>query len=374
MNISVMQENLARGLGIVSRAVSSRATLPVLANVLLKTEESGLKLTATNLEIGINCWVPGKVEAEGEITVPAKLLTDLVMSLPNQRIDLQLSAKDRTLKVTCGGSRSSIKGIDADEFPVVAAIGDAPATSADARQLRDALSEVVFAAASDESRPILTGVLTKFSGEVMTLAAADNYRIAVRSLTLSKAVSPEMSIVVPARSYAELMRILPDADDPIDITVTPNKSQVLFHVEGIDLVSRLIEGQFPNYEPVIPTAHSSRAVIDRESFLAGARRASIFARDSANIVKVEVGGENGEGISITAHAADVGDNADALDATVEGQATTIAFNARYLIDVLSNLRAEQAALELSGPLAPGVLRGVGKDDYVHVIMPVRTAS
>ena len=131
MNISVMQENLARGLGIVSRAVSSRATLPVLANVLLKTEESGLKLTATNLEIGINCWVPGKVEAEGEITVPAKLLTDLVMSLPNQRIDLQLSAKDRTLKVTCGGSRSSIKGIDADEFPVVAAIGDAPATSAD---------------------------------------------------------------------------------------------------------------------------------------------------------------------------------------------------------------------------------------------------
>ena len=147
-----------------------------------------------------------------------------------------------------------------------------------------------------------------------------------------------MSIVVPARSYAELMRILPDADDPIDITVTPNKSQVLFHVEGIDLVSRLIEGQFPNYEPVIPTDHSSRAVIDRESFLAGARRASIFARDSANIVKVEVGGEDGEGVSITAHAADVGDNADTLEATVEGQATTIAFNARYLIDVLANLR------------------------------------
>ncbi|MEP6470047.1 MAG: DNA polymerase III subunit beta [Chloroflexota bacterium] len=374
MNISVMQENLARGLGVVSRAVSSRASLPVLANVLLKTENNGLKLTATNLEIGINCWVPGKVEAEGEITVPAKLLTDLVMSLPNQRIDLQLSAKDRTLKVNCGTSRASIKGIDADEFPVVAAIGESPATSVEARQLRDALGEVVFAAASDESRPILTGVLTKFSGEAMTLAAADNYRIAVRSLATSRAVAPEMSIVVPARSYAELIRILPDSDDPIDITVTPNKSQVLFHVEGIDLVSRLIEGQFPNYEPVIPTGHSSRAVIDRESFLAGARRASIFARDSANIVKVELAGDGGEGISITAHAADIGENADTLDATLEGQATTIAFNARYLIDVLANLRAEQAALELSGPLAPGVIKGVGKDDYVHVIMPVRTAS
>jgi DNA polymerase III subunit beta len=374
MNISVMQENLARGLGVVSRAVSSRATLPVLANVLLKTENNGLKLTATNLEIGINCWVPGKVEDEGEITVPAKLLTDLVMSLPNQRIDLQLSPKDRTLKVNCGNSRASIKGIDADEFPVVAAIGESPATSVAARELRDALGEVVFAAASDESRPILTGVLTKFSGELMTLAAADNYRIAVRSLGTSRAVTPEMSIVVPARSYAELIRILPDSDDPIDITVTPNKSQVLFHVEGIDLVSRLIEGQFPNYEPVIPTGHSSRAVIDRESFLAGARRASIFARDSANIVKVELAGDGGEGISITAHAADIGDNADTLDAALEGQATTIAFNARYLIDVLANLRADQAALELSGPLAPGVIKGIGKDDYVHVIMPVRTAS
>ena len=374
MNVSVMQENLARGLGIVGRAVSARATLPVLANVLLRTENAGLKLTATNLEIGINCWVPGKVTDEGEITVPAKLLADLVSSLPNQRIDLLYSAKDRTLKVTCGGSKSSIKGIEADEFPVVAAIGDTPSTSAESRALRGALGEVVFAAASDESRPILTGVLTRLAGDTMTLAAADNYRIAVRSLALAKPVSPEMTIVVPARSYAELMRILPDAEAPIEITVTPNKSQVLFHVEGIDLVSRLIEGQFPNYEPIIPTEHTSRAVIDREAFLAGARRASIFARDSANIVKVELGGEAGDGISITAHAADIGDAADALEASVEGQATTIAFNARYLIDVLSNLGADEAALELSGPLAPGVIRGVGKDDYVHVIMPVRTAS
>jgi DNA polymerase III subunit beta len=374
MNVSVMQEHLARGLGVVGRAVSSRATLPVLANVLLKTENAGLKLTATNLEIGINCWVPGKVTDEGEITVPAKLLTELVMSLPNQRIDLQFSPKDRSLKVSCGGSRSSIKGIEADEFPVVAAIGDTPISSADSRVLREALGEVVFAAASDESRPILTGVLTRLAGDRMTLAAADNYRIAVRSLTLAKAVTPEIVIVVPARSYAELVRIMPDAEESIEITVTPNKSQVLFHVNGIDLVSRLIEGQFPNYEPVIPTGHTSRAVLDREAFLAGARRASIFARDSANIVKIEIGGEAAEGVSITAHAVDVGDAADALEAAVEGQPTSIAFNARYLIDVLSNLGSDEAALELSGPLAPGVIRGVGKDDYVHVIMPVRTAS
>jgi DNA polymerase-3 subunit beta len=208
----------------------------------------------------------------------------------------------------------------------------------------------------------------------MTLAAADNYRIAVRTVGLAKPVAQEMTIVVPARSYAELVRILPDAEEMIEITVTPNKSQVLFHVDQIDLVSRLIEGQFPNYEPVIPTSHTSRAVLDREAFLAGARRASIFARDSANIIKVELGGDAGEGVSITAHAADIGDASDAIEAAVEGQATTIAFNARYLIDVLANLGADDVALELSGPLAPGVVRGIGKDEYVHVIMPVRTAS
>lgn len=376
MNVSVMQENLARGLAVVSRAVSTRATLPVLANVLLKTQDGGLKLTATNLEIGINCWVPGKINEEGEITVPARLLTELVASLPNQRIDLVLSPKDRTLKVTCGASRSSIKGIEADEFPVVAAIGESPATSVDGKTLREALGQVVFAAASDESRPILTGVLTKLSGSSMTLAAADNYRIAVRTVALERPVAPELSIVVPARSYTELMRILPDSESPVEITVTPNKSQVLFHVEGIDLVSRLIEGQFPNYEPVIPQSHTSRAVLDREAFLAGTRRASIFARDSANIVKVELGGDasNGDGVAISAHAADVGDNADTLEATIEGAPTSIAFNARYLTDVLANLLTDEAALELTGPLAPGVVRGVGRSDYVHVIMPVRTAS
>src|SRR2546426_2518960 len=378
MNVSVMQENLVRGLQTVSRAVSSRATLPVLANVLLKTQDAGLKLTATNLEIGISSWVPGKVEGEGEITVPAKLITDLVASLPNQRIDLELSVKHRTLKLTCGGSRASIKGIEADEFPVVAVIGEAPTTAIPSRALREALTEVVFAAASDESRPILTGVLTRFAGETVTLAAADNYRIAVRTLAVARPVAAELTIVVPARSYAELVRILPDSDDPIEVTVTPNRSQALFHVEGTDLVSRLIEGQFPNYEPVVPKrdAWTARAVVDREAFLAGTRRASIFARDSANIVKVEVGGDgsDGAGIAITAHAADVGDNADSLEDAVEGSPTTIAFKARYLIDVLANLGSDEAALELSGPLAPGVIRGVGKDDYVHVIMPVRTAS
>ena len=376
MNVSVMQENLARGLQTVSRAVSARSTLPVLANVLLRTERSGLKLTATNLEIGINYWVPGKVEAEGAISVPAKLLTDLVSSLPPQRVDLQVAPREKSLKLACGSNRSTIKGIDAEEFPVVATGADEPTTQVAARALRAGLAEVVFAAASDESRPILTGVLTRLRGSEITLAAADNYRIAVKQLSLLRPVQEELSIVVPARSYQELLRVLPDSDDPVDVVVTANKSQILFRSGDVEIISRLIEGQFPNYEPVIPQSHNSRAVLDRDAFLAGARRASIFARDSANIVKLELGGDDGDGsqMAITAHAADLGDNADSVDARIEGAATSIAFNARYLIDVLTYLGTDQAALELSGPLAPGVIRGVGQDDYVHVIMPVRTAS
>jgi DNA polymerase-3 subunit beta len=376
MKIVVKQENLAHALQTVSRAVSARATLPVLANVLIKTEDAGLKLTATNLEIGITSWVGGKVDAEGELTVPAKLLTDLVTSLASQNVELEASAKDRTLKVTSGGSRASIKGIDAEEFPVVATVGEAPTFSVESRAFRDALGQVVFATAADETRPILTGVLTRLAESTLTLAAADNYRIAVRTMALGAPVPAETVVVVPGRSYAELMRILPDSDAPVEITITPNRSQILFHTAEVDLVSRLIEGQFPNYEPVVPRkdAWTARATIDRESFLGGTRRASIFARDSANIVKVEVGSSDGQGVAVSAHAADVGDNADELEANVEGTPTTIAFNARYLTDVLTNLGTDEAILELSGPLAPGVIRGVGNDDYVHVIMPVRTAS
>jgi DNA polymerase-3 subunit beta len=244
VNLSVIQENLARGLSVVSHAVSGRSTLPVLANVLLRTEDAGLKLTATNLEIGITYWVPGKIEADGAITVPARLLTDVVNSLPNERIDLELRDGDR-LHLRCGRFETHLRGIDADEFPAIPAAGERPTTRVSQKVLRRALAEVTFAAASDEARPILTGVLTRFEGDRITLAAADNYRIAITTITGLDAVE-ETSIVVPARSYAELTRVLADTDDPVEIILSAQKNQVLFHVEGVDLISRLIDGQFPN--------------------------------------------------------------------------------------------------------------------------------
>jgi len=205
VKLSVMQENLARGLSVVSRAVSSRSTLPVLANVLLRTEDAGLKLTATNLEIGITYWVPGKVETDGATTVPARLLSDLVASLPgSEKVDLELQGTD-TLHLRCGRFATHVKGIDADEFPTIQTAGERPTTRIAQKVLKKALEETIFAAASDEARPILTGVLARFEGSRLTLAAADNYRIAVRTIDILDPVE-SVSVVIPARALQELER------------------------------------------------------------------------------------------------------------------------------------------------------------------------
>ena len=367
-----MQENLARGLSVVSRAVSSRSTLPVLANVLLKTEDAGLKLTATNLEIGITYWVPGKIDEDGATTVPAKLLTDLVNSLPSgDKVELEVGAGD-TLHVKAGRFQTHIKGIDADEFPAIQTAGDRPTTRIAQNVLRRALAEVAFAAASDEARPILTGVLARFEGDKLTLAAADNYRIAVKTVPILDPV-PETSVVIPARALNELARVLADIDDPVDVVLAGARNQVLFHLDGIDLVSRLIDGQFPNYQQVMPQTHATRAVIDREELLRAVRPAALIAHESANIVKLQIGGDGETGVTVSANA-EVGDHVGQVEAEVEGDGTTIAFNARYLADVLTNVTAEQFAIELNGPLSPGVFKPIGDDQYVHVVMPVRTTS
>ncbi|HEX9045088.1 MAG TPA: DNA polymerase III subunit beta [Candidatus Limnocylindrales bacterium] len=372
MKLSVMQENLARGLQVVSRAVSTRSTLPVLGNVLLKTEDGGLKLTATNLEIGITYWVPGKIEDDGATTVPAKLITDIVNSLPSsERVDLELQAAD-TLHIRCGRFETHVKGIDADEFPAIPTAGERPTTRIPQRVLRQALEETTFAAASDEARPILTGVLARFEGDRLTLAAADNYRIAVKGITVLDPVE-DASLVIPARSLNELSRVLADVDDPVEIVLSPARNQVLFHLEGVDLVTRLIDGQFPNYQQVIPATHTTRAVLDREELHKAVRLAALIASASANIVKIQVGADGDAGVTVSANA-EVGDNEGHVEAAVDGDGTTIAFNARYLTDVLGNVDAEQFAIELNGPLSPGVFKPVGDERYVHVVMPVRTTS
>jgi DNA polymerase-3 subunit beta len=367
-----MQENLARGLQVVSRAVPSRSTLPVLNNVLLRTEDGGLKLTATNLEIGMTYWVPGKIDVGGSTTTPARLFTDIVAGLPaNEVVCLELQAQE-TLHIQAGPFETRVKGIDAEEFPAIPTAGDKPTTRIAQKLLREALGEVTFAAATDEARPILTGVLAKFEGTTLTLAAADNYRIAVRTIDVLDPVE-DTSVVIPARSLEALGRVLSDTDEPVQLVLSPARNQILFHIDGVDLVSRLIDGQFPNYQQVMPKSWTTKAIVDRDRLLQAVRLASFIVSNTANIVKLHIGREAAAGLTVTS-AADIGDNQGEIDAQVEGDGTTIAFNARYLIEVLANVPVDQFSLELNGPLSPGVFRPVGAEQYVHVVMPVKTTS
>jgi DNA polymerase-3 subunit beta len=374
VKVSCLQENLAKGLSIVGRAVASRSTLPVLSNVMLATDNGRLKLSATNLELGINCWVGAKVEDEGATTVPARLLTDFVNSLPPEQIDMELSVRTQTLNARCARFEANIKGIDAQEFPIIPTLEDGEsAIRLEPEDLRHMIDQVVFAAATDESRPILTGVLARFDGERLTLAAADGFRLSVRSASLGQTVDQPIEVIVPARALGELARISADQEEWVEVIITPARNQILFHMQDVDLVSQLIEGKFPDYRQIIPSSHTSRTVLDTSGFLKAARVSHLFARDSANIVRVEIdpGNELTPGhITLAATSAELGDNVGQLDAMVEGNAVEIAFNAKYLIEVLSVVDTAQVALETTSPSSPGVLRLIGDEDFIHVIMPM----
>ncbi|MCK6629636.1 MAG: DNA polymerase III subunit beta [Anaerolineae bacterium] len=376
MQVSCLQENLAKGLSIVGRAVASRSTLPVLSNVLLATDNGQLKLAATNLEIGINCWVGAKVAQEGAITVPARLLSDFVNSLPPERIDLKLDESTQTLNLRCARFESNIKGIDAQEFPIVptAASGGDAAIRLEPSSLRAMIDQVVFAAATDESRPILTGVLVQFNDDNLTMAAADGFRLSVKATTLKQNFGDVMEVIIPARALMELGRITGDQEQPVEVIITPARKQILFHLQDVDLVSQLIEGKFPDYNQIIPKGYATRSVMDTNSFLKAVRVSHLFARDSANIVKLEItptGDElmNGR-ITLVATSAELGDNVADVDASIEGNPMEIAFNAKYLIDVLSIIDSPQVVLETSAASSPGVIRPIGDDKFTHVIMPM----
>jgi DNA polymerase-3 subunit beta len=373
MKVSCLQENLAKGLSVVSRAVSPRSTLPVLGNVLLETDQGRLKLSATNLEVGINCWVGAKVGEEGAVTVPARTLVDLVNSLPPDRVEMELVVDTQTLNLRAGRSEANIKGIDAQEFPLVPVPDGDGVIVVEAEVLRGAIDQVAFAAAADESRPILTGVLARFEDTELTLAAADGFRLSVRKIPLAESVPDPFSIIIPARALVELGRISSEQRDPVAVTVTPSRNQVVFQLTDIVLVSQLIDGNFPDYQQIIPREHATRAVVETAALLKACKMAHIFARDAAHITRLHVKPET-EGTAghmvVSATSAETGDDVVELDAVVEGEAIEIAFNVKYLIDVLSVAGSPQISVDTTTPSSPGVVRPTGDATFTHVIMPM----
>lgn len=379
MNVSCLQENLQRGLAHVTRAVATKSTLPVLGNILLATDRGQLKLAATNLEIAITCWVGCQIEEEGALTVPARLLADFIGSLPNDRVSLQVDRRTQALLVRCARAKATIKGIDAEDFPVIPTVEDsAPTARIEPELLREVIGQVVFAAATDDSRPVLTGVQVRIEGNHLTMAAADGFRLSVRAAELAEPAQTDVDIIVPARALSELARTVADQPGPVEITVTGARNQALFRAGNIDFVSRLIEGAFPDYRKIIPKDYTTRSVLDTQEFLSATKRASYFARDNADIVKLMLTPSEADltpgNLTIAANAAEVGDNASELDAAIEGMAGQIAFNVRYLSDVLTVVKSSQVALETQSASSPGVVRAVGSQDFTHVIMPMHLAT
>ena len=374
MKLSCLQENLNRGLSLVGRAAATRTTLPITNNVLLSSDQGRLKLVATNLEMAISCWIGAKIDEEGAITVPAKLLTEFVATLPNDKIDVKLAPKGKTLELKCARFEARISGVDAKDFPPIPKVDDGIVTKVEIGALRQAISQVVFAAATDESRPVLTGVNAEFEGKTLTLAAADGFRLAVYKVPLAVAVSEKSVAIIPSRTLAELNRLAGDQEEAVEIKVNASKTQILFRLKDVEMVSQLVQGNFPQYSQLIPQSFNTRATVDVVQFLRATKTAAIFARDGSGIVRLIItpGGSDvtpGK-LSISARSEEIGEDTGEIDTVVQGAEAKIAFNGKYLMDVLSVLKENQVALEMTTPSSPGVFKPVGTDNYLHVIMPM----
>jgi len=381
MKVTVLQENLARGLNIVSRAVSPRSTLPVLGNILIATDEGRLRLSATNLELGITCWIGAKIEEEGSTTVPARTFSDLVGTLTENQVEMSLTIRTQSLNLRCGASNTDMKCIDSQEFPPMQITDFSEGLDINIADLKEMIQQVVFAASIDDARPILTGVLTSVDGDQIVMAAADGFRLSVRKAQLSSSVQHPISVVIPARALSELARVAGDGNQIVTMIIPPDRGQVIFRMSEIELVSQLIEGSFPDYEQIIPASFKTRAILSTPAFLKACKQAENFAREGSHIARLNIspGGELQPGtVEISGQSEETGYNQNVVDATIEGPPLLIAFNVRFLREVLDVIQTPNVALETSVETSPGLIRPAGgqgnQDEFLHVIMPMHLGS
>jgi DNA polymerase-3 subunit beta len=373
MKVTVLQENLAHGLSIVSRAVSPRSTLPVLSNVLIASDEGRLRLSATNLELGITCWIGAKIEEEGSTTVPARTFVDLVATLPQEQVSLNLATATQTLNVRCGASNTDIKCIDAQEFPPLPVREMEGAILLNVADFKDMISQVVFAASVDEARPVLMGVLVTAEKDTITMAAADGFRLSVRKGTLSQPALQPVTAIIPARALGELARVASDGNEIISMVMPKGRGQVVFRMKEVEVVSQLIDGTFPDYQQIIPRSYKSRTILSTPALLKACKQAEIFAREGSNVARLDIksAGDLEPGVvEISAQSEETGSNETVIAATIDGVGLLIAFNVKYMREVLEVIKSPNVALETSASNAPGVIRPVGDDNFLHVIMPM----
>lgn len=363
MKLQVTQENLSRGLSNVARTASSRSTLPILSNVLLKTVGNRLSIAATNLDIAITHHIGSKISEEGSITVPARLMQDFIGSLPSGVIDLTL--EDSKLHISADKYQSTINGVSAEDFPVMPDIAKGTTWKIATKDLKSALQQVIIAASNDEARPVLTGIYMHTHEGHLFFVATDSYRLAEKKVMKS---DKDINLLIPANAMTELLRILSDADDEVE--VTHDDQQVLFRAGDVELVTRLIDGQYPDYRNLIPKSFDNAATLQRSEFINITKVSSLFARESAGSVTLSTS-EKDEQLSITSIASQVGDNTAAATATIEGEGA-ITLNSRYIIDALNAFTGQTVALKFNGKLEPSLLIDPENDDYKHIIMPLKS--
>lgn len=363
MKLQVTQENLSRALATVGRVASTRGTLPILANVLIKTIDNRLSIAGTNLDIAITHYIGAKVSKEGAITVPARLMQDFVSSLPSGIIELE--TEENHLHVKTDKYTSTINGIPADDFPVMPDIASGKTWVVPAKVFKEGLQQVIVAASNDEARPVLTGVYFHTHEGNLFLVATDSYRLAEKKLLKTK---EEINLLIPANAMQDVLRILGDHDE--EVVVTHDDQQVLFKIGDVELVTRLIEGNYPDYRKLIPKEFSTKAVLKRSELVNITKVSSLFARESAGSITINLD-EKTKQVSIHSIASQLGDNTSSADAEVTGEGS-ITLNSRFLLDGLNVLSGETASLSFNGKLEPSVISDTSSNDYIHIVMPLKS--
>lgn len=374
MQITITRDSFKKALAIANRAIG-KSSLPVLSNVLLAVDGPRLKVVATNLELGLTVWVDATITEPGTITVPAKLLSDIVGSLPNEPITLTHDQRGHSLHLTCAGFDTTIKGIDADEFPVMPTITSAASVRLPAAVLRSIIAQVAPAAATDTTRPVLTGVLVRIRTTEATFVAADGLRLAQRTITLDEPASMPFEQIIPASTMTELGIILSDRTDLVELILAPSASQILFRSDSLEVVSRLIDGKYPDVQRIIPTSCKSRIELDRAALAKAVKLASFIATQSSNITRLAWQPGGGDAppahLQISANAAECGDNAGTLEPLqLRGDGGTIALNVHFLAEAIASIDTPTIALEWQSPQSPAVFTPVGGSGFVHLVMPM----
>jgi DNA polymerase III subunit beta len=366
MRFTCAQAHFLRAVQIVGRAISPRTTMPILGNILLEAAKNEVKLAGTDLELGIESHLSAAVSEEGAVTLPARILTDIVANLPEASVDVTVAEGESRAVIRCETVKFEVFGLPASDFPVLPSGEGGPVVGLDAALLRTMIRQTSFAVSTDETRPFLTGVYLVVEGGQSQLVATDGGRLALRKAKISGDAQGKIAAIVPSKTMGELVRMLGTVEE--EVTVVAQENQLIFTLAGTRFISRLIAGQFPNYEQVIPKEYKQRIRVGTERLLRGVRRASITARDSANVVRLSAAQGT---LTVSSNTPDVGKAQEDIPVQAEGETIPVAFNAKFLLDALNNIDAPEVFFDLTGPLSPGALRPVDGADYVYVLAPVR---